>query len=290
MKKNLFYCAAILFASALVSCTSDGKDATENYGANLTNLVTPSDGSKSFTSPAQYTFDYNLTDGTVRIGIGSLAINNTSYTFVSDYVSYKQTSYSNGSLVTFSVPSATATSSSTQLTDLTAKITSLYNYNPWTDMYVNFYRQYIVGYNVGDYHVQTFSTDTYYKGETLASYTVNGEHKEYTATDPVYEINMNLSTNKADVYIYNALFASEMKPINEMMLKDLDITYVNGGYEVSGTDLVPYVIEADGQTPNPTYTFNNFTVRTVSKDLTQINIQFTVANRFYAGFNGSAIL
>ncbi|MBD5205407.1 MAG: hypothetical protein HDS71_01925 [Bacteroidales bacterium] len=149
----------------------------------------------------------------------------------------------------------------------------------------------VMQYDYNHWKVRTFWPDMTFHGTTNTSGVTMAEPFSTTITS--YRIVMHINDdksigNKADIIIYNSAFAANMPSLN-IVVKDLDLTFSDAGYEVSGSDVVPYMIEAGELQPTPRFIFNNIRF-SVTGDLTDVNAYFQVAQVFNGSFTGSSIL
>ncbi|MDE6336223.1 MAG: hypothetical protein K2L34_06605 [Muribaculaceae bacterium] len=155
-------------------------------------------------------------------------------------------------------------------------------------------------YEIGnDYSVRTFSCDNTYEGQTATSYpNMNGGSDSAFSKTIYYRTVLDVNKSKAYVVIYNAKFSnSPMEPMKAVIyLKDLDITWGNGGYSIHGTDIPSYVIDGNKLEVNPDFTFSEFAMNTVGYEMVSANISYRVLNSVngrnveYEGhFNGQCV-
>lgn len=277
-------------ALALASCSSGDSPSEEYYTLQTSALITDSQTTDpSSASPITLDCKYNLSERTVTLNVTELEFNDNDYAFLFPDVKYAQLSYGNGSVVTFTSPGVQETGGSASSGRLEAKITTVYDISIITGNYLRLVRQPLVTLNVDDrYKVQTFNASAVYPGTTATWYVAGNQRVEYTDQNVVYMVSMDLEKKKAYILIQNGKFAEQMPAISLMKLEGLDIEYVHGGYIIKGQNIVPQVAEGTEFTPNPSFTFDNFVVRTMSEDLTTVAMDFKVAGRFNGSFSGVA--
>lgn len=287
-KKLLFFFS--MAALTLASCTSGDSPAEEYYILDTSALITDSQTSDPSTaSPIRLDCKYNLSESLVTLNATNLEFNGHKYAFLFQDMKYTRLNYGNGSVVTFSDPGVKETNGSATSGRLDAKITTVFDISIITGQYLKVVRQPLVSLNIDDrYVVRTFNANAIYTGTTATWYIADNQRVEYTDANTVYMVSMDLAKKKASVLIQNGKFAEQMPAISLMKLEDLDIEYKHGGYIIKGADIVPQVAEGSSYTPNPSYTFNNFSLRTMSEDLTTVAIDFQVAGRFHGSFSGVA--
>ncbi len=161
-----------------------------------------------------------------------------------------------------------------------------YYENPWL----------LVRYEVGsDMKAYTYPLRAAFKGNFKSSYVGgNGQKVSYESTDCMMEYVLDVENRKADVYIYNAKFASPMPLQKVLWLKDLTLRLTDDGLELTGMNVVPYSREGEGAsegfTPYSDFTFNQIEFDIDTPNMTDCEIEFTVAGRFSGEFEGSSIL
>lgn len=301
MKKFTF---GIIAASALLltACDMGSSDSTQSVNYLSANLVTPKDGSASFATPGTYTVFMNITQGTLSIATNNLMINNTAYSFATDTTQVKSeivnTEMGNGQTITIDNPKGFFNNNRT-LPLLNGKfvISSLnYKYGgqganlSQTPLYA--YPVIISHYDVGsDYTVRTFPPDACYLGNTSTTYPTEAGTGSYYNKDMVYRVEItDFAKKKANVYIYQAKFAEAAPTLTGVVLKDLNISWENNYYTISGENITPGVIEGTQTTPNDKYVFDKFNFTTVGPDMTNANITYEVAGKFKGSFSGSYML
>lgn len=288
MKKlTLMAAVSLALLGTATSCSKGDSPSSERYSAEVATLFTDEATGEATASLALYDFNYNLSDATMYLRIKDLKVgDNTLNVQSSDDIAFKKVAFTNGAtLTTFAIPQM-GNGGSNDITNLDASVYTVFNYNPTLQMVTSLWRHFEISFNIGKYKAQTFDPSCYFGGTTMSTYiSSNNEHKEYSNSNVLYLLVMDIPEKKADVVIYNAQFASEMPAIAQMRLKNLDLTFSNGAYTISGTDKVPYVIEGGGETPNERFVFNNFTFRTTNQKLTTGQLTFKVAGRFDASAN-----
>ena len=150
----------------------------------------------------------------------------------------------------------------------------------------------VMNYRVGNSTVRTFCADSFFRGETTTSYSLgpNAPEKNFTTSDAVYRVKFAEDMKTASVVIYNVQFAEEMqKKLTAVVLKDLPVTLGHRGYIISGTDLVPEMLDDSGLTPMPRYTFDRISIESTDAQLTSIRCDYTVAGSFKGVFEGITV-
>lgn len=301
MKKftlGIFACAALMFSA----CSTDVKDSTTTVAYASANLITPLDGSDTYASAGTYSFFFNLTQNKVSVYTDNLMINNTASKFSTDTVTCDNRVVSVddggvGQVITINnAKGYLDNSTSYPITNSSFMLTSLaYRYNG-NYPGINFtYPQGVM--IVGQYRIEnlcdvkTFYPDASFYGSTTSSYVDNdGNTQSYTNKDMLYRVVMDLKKNTASVVIYEAKFAEPQPKLTGIILRDLKVTYHNGGYSITGSNIVPEVIEGVSTTPNEKYVFDTFSLMTTSADLVDASINFQVAGKYKAFFTGSYIV
>lgn len=148
----------------------------------------------------------------------------------------------------------------------------------------------VMSYNYGPWKVRTFWPDMTFCGQTKSTFpgmTEPNVNEKMSYRVYMHRNQDNSLTGKADVIIYSASFAPGMPDIT-IVVKDLDLKFDNNGYEVSGTDVVPYMVEAGALQIAPRYKFNELKMN-VNGDLTAMQASFTVAGSLNANFLGYSV-
>lgn len=294
MKKSLLTLCTLAVGVTFASCSGGDNQLTENYNIDLANLITDTHANcESTIALSNYAFNYDYTNQTMQLRVSGLPIDGTSYSFISaDDIKFTETNYNQGTVKKFAIPTMSSLSSSVVATGLSGEVSTAYNYNPVLNVISQVWRRFMISYTVDNrYTVQTFEKTTYWKGTTNTSYVFQGAHKEFSSSEPVYGIDMDIEKKTATLLIFNARFAEEMNvSIEVMKIEGLKISASLGQYTVEGTDLIPEVKEGSGWTKNPKYTFNTFKLVTTDANLTRGSISFTVADTFQGSANVQSTL
>ncbi len=282
--------AAILAIAALATLTSCGKGdspATESFGQETGVLITPDEETTPSTAClSRVELEYDLDDKTATFTLKDLVALSKTISFRAEAIPYTQSTYYNGTIRTFEIPQMTAIGSATTATDLKAKISTLFSYNPVEGVLMNVARQLDIKFRIdNNATAQTFTPNGYYKGTTVTHYVYNNQQKEYSNNEIVYEVVMNLTNSTAVVRIYNPVFAEEMPQsmkTSVLLLEGLKMRYTHGHIIVEGNNIVPQRYEGSGYTPFPAFTFRDFSFRTSSENLRSAQISFNVAENYSA--------
>ena len=289
MKKCLIPSLTLFLATSLLSCSDDDKHpATEMFSDNIATLIIPGDESANASAQmVQYSFENNFDTDQAKLAISGLSYNGIDYQFKAENIPFSYQDYYNGRIENFSLAAMTNLNGGTAATNLTAMIAIMRNFRPSLLAPMQaFKRQYVINFTVGnDFKAKTFDANGAYFGTTMSSYIYNNQHKDFTTDKPVYCVSMNLTTGKADVTIYNPVFAAEMPPSmasTMMLLEGLNITYTKNSFRLVGENITPKVQEGAVLTPNPHFVFNNFTLSANPDDLRAAQISFKVAGKYDA--------
>ncbi|MCH5224611.1 MAG: hypothetical protein J1D77_01380 [Muribaculaceae bacterium] len=277
MKKHLFL-GSLGALLALASCSND---YTNTWPANYTvfNLITDSDGTSTLT-PGNYMISRTVTheSNTGYIEVSNLQINpDAPLSFSTVEQSYTTDSYNLFSYFK-NVKSNTVNLNNANF------LATKYFYWPQNTQYVlplN-YEMLIAQYNIGDnYNVKTFAPLTYFMGTTNTSFPYQGEMMTNTTDKIGYFLAIGYNEDKeatATLTMYNAKFSGvEAEPTKDVILEDLKVTCSAGKIIVSGESIVPSMIEGGSLTPVPQYTFKTIEFTTTNADLTQCQIDYTIA-------------
>lgn len=305
MKKILMLGMMAAAALTFTSCDKDddkGNSYTSSYLIPAYNLFTSATGDAdpfvgiggyNFTLrlPAE-TFDMNVANmpapGGVTVSFTTKALPFTSRYATSDKRVYEE----------FKFNSASPIATGTEISDLNVLLTQavysepagtgLQGYTPFVPCQTQHYAY--MQYKYSNWNVRTFWPDVTFSGTTTTTYP--GMEGPFVNEKMTYRVvmqrNDNVIVNKADVIFYNAQFAPKAPEI-VVVLKDLDLKFTQGGYEISGSDVVPYMIEGQGLTETPRYKFNSFNLA-VGGDMTKANITYRVAEVFNGTFQGRCVM
>lgn len=302
MKKIILCTAVVAGMLSMVSCESKSGTSTMNFQVVTYNHIADMvGGGEPVVAASSYKFNFDMMAGSVTIGTELPVSTGNNISFVTPAISYTggMYQYQDNYYEIINVEAMTAGTASDQsnVTNLDCQLTSIAYYPPQIQglpqvAVPNGYKYAVMGYSVGSkYKVQTFWSDMTFKGGTTTHYTdANGTLKEYSSDEVLYRVIMNAKDKKATVILYNAKLAAEMpKPITNIVLKDLPVSFNVNGYTIKATDVVPEVYEAGVATPNPHFPFDSFTLTSLG-DMTNCNIYYKVAGKYQGEFNGSYVL
>lgn len=143
--------------------------------------------------------------------------------------------------------------------------------------------------NIGSsYILKTIQDYSCFSGNTTTL--INGENP-YTNPNIVYQLELDIVNSKATVTLYNAKFAEAAPNIRVLRLRNLSLkTDRSSGYVVSGTDVVPEVLEGSEWVPNQRFSFNEFSIVPTNDNLSIASINYRVANIYTGSCVGSYIV
>lgn len=294
MKKNLLMALVGGAVAIFSSCSTDNGTSTVTYNVPTYNLVTSLDGTGTpAVTQSVYKLDFDLVAKTTTLATEFTAGSNN-ISFVTDPIAYTggfyQWNNAYHEIIKFE------SLKQNNISNITAEVSSMANIPeaipglPTISCPVGL-KYLVMSYQVGENtQVRTFWSDVTYSGVTSTSYPgPGGINKTYTSEDITYRVVMNPADKKATVIFYNAKFADEMpKPIANIVLKDLPVTFTNHGYKIEGTNITPSIFENGIDVPNTHYVFDNFELN-VNGNLTGANIHYKVAGAFTGTFDGSYI-
>lgn len=288
-----------LFSAALLAlgaCSTEVEDQTQTVGYAAVNLITPLNGGEPFASKGSYRFFLNLTQAKGTVSTSSLMIDNKAYSFQTDTVSY---SYIGGQGMVIRMQNLKGNLDGDKDMPLSGANFDITSYYYVANISVPGYSQlpensypYVIGqYTAGNWDVATFQEDASYYGVTTTSYAgEGGALQSYTNEEMLYRVIIDIDKKTADVIIYNAKFAEPAPTLQAILLKDLNVTWNQGSYSITGEEVVPGVAEGASWTDNPNYVFNKFEMTTTNRKLTQADMEYQVAGRFNGHFSGSYII
>jgi major membrane immunogen (membrane-anchored lipoprotein) len=299
-------------ALLLTSCGTGDNEVKQNITYTTVNLITDNATGEAVATSGAYTFQLvtkDLYDRTMAVGTSKLTYNNRDHSFTTDPVEFKEIINDNAiqqcitgleGLVDNTTPLKDCRIMITGYPkmpgdfNITKAFTPSYTNDKGQQLYIpgviihpnigtNIYPMVVVSYGVGDaYTVRSFTTDAFYKGNTATSYkTQGGEAGSYTTDNIIYRVIMDVENKKAGLVMYNAKFTSlPQEPAKTALyLAGLDVKFVSGGYEISGTDIVPQLPGSEGMLPMDDYTFNSITLRTTDTWLNTVSIDYKVSGK-----------
>lgn len=303
---NRLLLTGLISASAisLVSCDKE----TENSYTNTTpvsayNLYVSADGDAApSTGSALYKFTLKFPESTIQVAADNMALpggSTASFSTVGMKLASAIVSVDETSREVIAFGAEDATEGGTDVSELKGYLTQAACLPP--DITVPGYKWFVpsntlhyvvMQYTLNDrWNVRTFWPDATFKGSTVTSYP--GMTEAYSNSGISYRIVMRLNkdnalTDKADIIFYNAKFAPKAPEIT-VVLKNLDLKFNDRGYTVEGTDVIPYMVEADDLQETPRFKFNKFDMR-VTGDLTSAVIVYQVADVYKGTFTGVCVV
>lgn len=307
MKKMLKISLASAMLLTLASCDNDPGGYSWNSREHIAayNLVTSADGAsqQALTSLCGYffIFKYDQSGNSVAVNSGSIGLPGGKAVFTTRPMPASEKTLEmegkNKQVITFSAgnPSDTGAQVSdfngmlTQAAFLPDPIVVVPGYELVFPVATEHFA--VLDYVLDDvWRVRTFWNDVTFCGTTTTN---PGADKPYENKNIRYRVVMKTDNgnlgDKADVIFYNAKFAEQAPAIEAIVIKDLKLEFSAAGYKVSGTDVVPSMIEAGALSPTPRYKFDNFSLSVVD-DLTQATADYKVAGKFEGSFQGACIL
>lgn len=287
MKKTLLIGAALLAIAGGTSCNNKESVITQNYTQGALNIITDLDNGNTYTSVGRYFFDLDITKQTGYVEVSNLIINNNSLTFKTENQEY----ITLGPDVYFK----DVTITSQNIKDANFLLTPFFytpaNVNIPGTFRPQFSYEVVAQFYIGDeYMVKTFQPITFYKGTTTTGYNTADGPATFDTETIYYQLTLDTEKNKGVIEMFNAKFSGvPAEPAKQqIILEDLDVEYVDGGIKVSGEEIVPLVV-MDGGEPLPTegYTFDFIEFQTTNFNLTQCQIDYSVAGRYTGTFKGA---
>lgn len=284
MKKHLLF-GGVALMLALTGCGKDDSYYTYPATYGTLNVVTAADGTTTI-EEGSYSVSRTVTNTGQNgvVGTNSLYLGSeVPVTFVTVDQSYQTDNFGNFSYFK-NVKSATQ---GVTLTNADFLFTRYY-YWPDLKQFVNEADQVeyaipgeivVASYQINNnYTVTTFQPKTCFVGTTTTSYTVMGNTSDYTTEDIPYMLVLDIKNKKAKIVMLKAKFSSAPnEPVKEqVILEGLDLNYYNGIISVTGTDVVPLMVEGGASTPNENYTFSSINFRTTNAALTSCEIDYVV--------------
>lgn len=297
--KKLLLGALALSGLFLTSCDTTPKDSTAKVTYLTCNLITPLDGSPSYATKGLYSFNFNLSQWRVAMATSDLYVGEKRYSFTTDETDYVQYAPYNGMVYYIKGFQGNVNNSATMpLKDSYLWITTNFYYyssailptyeHPSLVFNGSYIQPALIGtYQVGeDFKVRTFMPDAFYSGKTYTTYPGQGGTIENNENkDMYYRVLVDAAKNKADVMICNARFsASEREPLKAFIyLKDLDVTFGDGFYRITGAGITPQLYEGGKFDDYPSFNIESFTMSTTGTDMTGAVMDYTVLHTMNTG-------
>ncbi len=306
MKKISF--AAVAALTLLASCNGSDPKNTLKYPVTTYSLVTSYDGNKEpVVIGSVYSFDYDLTAGSVTIAAELPIEAGSTLSFVTNPLSYRAgvatipgtTTDNNpngtmGEVVEIVAPTAGKASNMQEITSLNCQLTMLANVPPtiegittWNYPYDLRYN--VMQYNIGDtYHVRTFWFDMTFSGNSSISNSASGAGY-YQTKNIKYRIVPNFKDKKATVILYDVKFDEEMKEVSNFVLKDVPLTVDNAGIHLLGNNITPDTYTGGKATADSSYIFDEFRFDLTGSTLTSGDISYKVAGKYEGSCTGNYV-
>ena len=304
--KKLFLLGTVSLVMGLSACQKDGHhEQTRTITAPTINIISSLDEGDDdvIVSNGFYTFSLVMNDetNTGTVASSDLVANNQILTFTTNEKKYSSTGYD----AFFEDVTGTVGNTGMELNN--ADFLAIYLYDETYNKYGYYYDTTNVGeytymvspvapwipvanYNIGNsYKVRTFQKDTFFKGTTTTSYSMGGEVNNFETEGITYRFIIDTEKNSAVFIIYNGKFsASAMEPVKTaIIVEGLKVDFSKTGITITGENLVPDIVEANGVTPNEGFIFNSIQFRTTNDNLTKGEIDYMVAGRYSGHFTGS---
>lgn len=284
MKINSLLFGLLTASISFSSCNLDS-DEDDNYMNNqyaCCNLVVPTKGDP-FATRANYTMSLYYTDGTISVATNNLSLGNGNKSFTTHTMpcDTKYYVFNGQNLDVTSFSGGFANNGEIVVQNVSGYLSSIFNVLGTNDPIHPEYKfvpqiPVIMSYNVNNaYTVKTFMADAIYTGNTRIS-TAAAPSAPFETDAIRYRVVFDYDLKKADIIFYNAKFAERMPVTINFIVEDLDVTFNNNGYVLSGRNLTPQLYEGNAWTPAPNYKFVNFEFMNTSDNLTMANATYTV--------------
>lgn len=295
IKNTILTASAVALTALMSSCNMDN-NSTQYFNVSLCNLVIPADADAEVTaqSKVNYKVLYHLGNGTATVTSDAMNIGGKSISLTSDPMKFSERISTSGYARNFSGNGSM--SDGTAVTGLTGFESTLFYYYPTVVPG-------IVGvtpitncvglkYNVGsEYEVKTFGQDMYFAGETVTHFSMpDAPGQSFSYKESIYRIVFSDDLSKATVVIYNAKFAPQAPTLTAVCLTGLEVKLNRNGYDITGENVIPKVLETDGVTEYQHYIFNKFSFQSAGDMLTKCVCSYTVAGSFQGAFEGAYVL
>ena len=293
MKKAFLYCGLSILIG-LTACKDNEYTYEFNYSVPTVNILTNNSDGSAVASRCVYSYEAKESNGTTigSVTSSAIVIDGSSYTLQTSSGPFKNNTYT----VAFDNLSGMMTGNrNIPVTDGKFVFTTVFN-NPSffgiTTNY-NFPQQFAMcQYNIGDeYSVKTFPENSFFTGSTTTEYPGQNGTESNSTNSIYYMLSLNITDNTATMYMFNAKFSgSPMEPAKaQINIEGLSVEYNNGSIIAKGENIIPVIVEGNVETPYENYIFNNIEFKTTTTDLSECEINYTVAGRFRGNFLGSYI-
>lgn len=290
--KKIYLLGSLTLLLGVTACNDKENYYEATYHVPTLNILTSTSDGVGVASECTYDY-YAKTSGgknTGNVTAKSIQIEGSSYNLKTSDGSF----VTNGFTVSFSNLAGTLSGNKTYpVSDGKFSFTNYINTPKLLGLNVNvdLPEQFaICQYNIGeDYFMNTFPANAFYSGVTTTTYPgANGQESNTTKTIP-YQLKLNIGDNTATMYMYNAKFSgvAAEPPKSQINLEGLTVEYLNGVVTVKGENIVPVVVEGTVSTPYENFIFNNIEFKTTTPDMSECEINYTVAGRFTGNFQGS---
>lgn len=294
IKKTL---ALALPALALLgSCSLDnGKDEI-SFTEAVNNLIIPDDDAAEVTVQAKgtYNFVYDFAGYKMSITTNDLMINGKTGGMQTNAMDFQLLSNGAARLMVFDDGTGAATGAlgGMKVSDVEG-ITSeeYFYYSTPVAIFPAFAMNVmpLIQYEIGDYTVKTFASNSYFVGTTDTSFTMGGQASTFKCEEAIYRVVFNDDLKKANLVIYNIQFAAQMPKLAAVVLEDLNVEYSRDGYKITGSEVEPKMLDGSTLVPYPDRIFNSFELKTVSDDLAVVECKYTCAQIFHGEFKGRCV-
>lgn len=288
MKLNSFLLlsAAVVASASLASCDSSGNnDMTASYGVPSLNLVTDATANIAEIDVTNYALGFNYTQSTVSVTLQESSFNGNNVRFALQNIPFKFSQYDGR--YTFNYTAAFEGGGTNSVSNLSGIVAEM-NTPPVTgtgSVQFDSNLALILGYTVNrTMQVRTFPSHAVYTGQTEA----NDGANVFKSNQTLYRVRINPVQKTATVYFYKAKFSDKMPKTIDFFIDGLTLTpSARGTYTISGTNIIP--VTADGS-KFPNYIFKEFTLTTLSADLTSVKIDYKVGEKYSGSFMGSYLV
>lgn len=276
MRLNKF---ALLWALPLIgtimgSCKLDEGKIEQTRSSYVSQMVIPDDASQevSVQKGCLYVLEMDLVENSMVISSTGIKVGESTYNFQSDPMKFTS-GYNAGNESYVILGNPQGMLGNERVTDIKGYL---------TNMVPNYYSnmQLVMSYRIPGATVKTFSPTPVFAGITTTSYPAGptGATQTSSTDEATYGVVFSDDMKKATVVIYNIKFAPNMpKALEAVELKDLEVTLADGGYKVTGADIIPMVKEGNGgSTPYVNFPFASFELHTSDDLLTTAKCSYQV--------------
>ncbi len=260
-----------LLGAALTSCKLDDNKFETLTSATVSQIVIPDDEDTpvSCQSNCMYSFKFDMGASTFVTTATDIKAGSASGSFQTDAAKFNYSFISGYDVYRFS--NVEGTLGNAPLTGMTGYMAAPANVLDPAVL--------VMQYRIDGATVKTFNPAPVFSGKTVTSYPAGpAGNKTAESEDATYGVIFSSDMKQAIIVIRNIKFAPEMPRALELVqIKGLAVTFDRGGYTITGSNIIPEVLEGDGMTQYKNFPFNSIELHTSNATLTEVECTYEVA-------------